>query len=138
MIEKILNFIFLNPIRFIWNLFINFIVITLNNYLPHLCLLVSLFSALILILLDPVMSYYAYPNPTTGGGDVAKSSMKFVNDKSYSTALDILWTFTFIYLVKTDGQFIDKFIELLKLLKSNVSKVQSSVSNKLNKLAGKK
>ena len=91
---------------------------------------------LVLILIDPLTSYYAYLK--TGNTENIKAVVNFSSKESYSAALDVLWTMAFIYLVKTDGRFIDKFIELLKLLKSNVSKVQSSVSKKINKLAGKK
>ena len=72
-------------------------------------------------------SYFAYLK----SGMVDKTSINFSSKESYKTALDVLWTTGFIYLVKTDGQFIDKFIKLLELLKSNVS-------NKLNKLTKEK
>ncbi|MBP9888399.1 MAG: hypothetical protein KBF93_19020 [Leptospiraceae bacterium] len=135
MVSKFLDFL-LFPFKIFLGLLTRMLVSMLENYLPHLCLLLSLFAILVLILIDPLTSYYAYLK--TGNTENIKAVVNFSSKESYSAALDVLWTMAFIYLVKTDGRFIDKFIELLKLLKSNVSKVQSSVSKKINKLAGKK
>ena len=128
MVSKFLDFL-LFPFKIFLGLLTRMLVSMLENYLPHLCLLLSLFAILVLILIDPLTSYYAYLK--TGNTENIKAVVNFSSKESYSAALDVLWTMAFIYLVKTDGRFIDKFIELLKLLKSNVSK-------KINKLAGKK
>jgi hypothetical protein len=135
MVSKIFEFLFY-PIRYVFGKIILLSISILENYLPHFGLLLSLFAILILILLDPLTSYYAYLK--TGNEAMTKNSINFSSKESYKAALDVLWTMAFIYLVKTDGRFIDKFIELLSLLKSNVSNVKNSVSNKINKLAGKK
>lgn len=126
MVSKIFEFLFY-PFRYLAEKIILLSVSILENYLPHFAFLISLFSILGLILIDPMTSYFAYLK----SGMVDKTSINFSSKESYKTALDVLWTTGFIYLVKTDGQFIDKFIKLLELLKSNVS-------NKLNKLSEKK
>ena len=85
--------------------------------IPSIMILVTLFSILILILIDPISSAYVYFALNKNGSSF--NSVSFVNAKSYETSIDVLEIVTFIYLVKTDAGFIDKFIKFLEMLKSS-------------------
>lgn len=128
MVSRFFEFLFF-PFRYLTGKLILLSVSILDNYLPHFAFLISLFTLLGLILIDPMTSYYAYLK----SGMTDKVSIKFSSKDSYETALDVLWTTAFIYLIKTDGQFIDKFIQLLNLLKTNVGSVKSSLINKIKR-----
>ncbi|HMW08663.1 MAG TPA: hypothetical protein PK079_26050 [Leptospiraceae bacterium] len=110
-------------IPFFWTNFIS---------IPAFMMLTTLFSILILILIDPISSAYIYFALNRKEG-AAFSPVNFTSSDSYKTAIDVLMIVTFIYLVKTDAGFIDKFIKLLELLKSTGSNTKKALINSISK-----
>lgn len=101
--------------------------------IPTLMILVTLFSILILILIDPIASAYIYFALNKKGSDF--DSVNFTSPQSYKTAIEVLEIVTFIYLVKTDAGFIDKFIKFLEILKSSKNAILDKISKKEKKHA---
>ncbi|MBK8393655.1 MAG: hypothetical protein IPL26_00170 [Leptospiraceae bacterium] len=85
--------------------------------IPSFMILVTLFSILILILIDPIASAYIYFALNKKEGMDFKP-VTFASAETYKAAIEVLTIITFIYLVKTDAGFIDKFIKFLEVFKS--------------------
>ena len=87
---------------------------------------------LILILIDPISSAYIYFALNKKEGADFKP-VNFASSESYKAAIEVLTIVTFIYLVKTDAGFIDKFIKFLEVFKS----AKNSIMDKIKTGKGK-
>ncbi len=85
--------------------------------IPAFMMLLTLFCILILILIDPLSSAYIYFALNKKEGMDFKP-VNFASADTYKAAIEVLTIVTFIYLVKTDAGFIDKFIKFLEVFKS--------------------
>jgi hypothetical protein len=100
--------------------------------LPSFMMILTLFSIIILILIDPISSTYVYFNLNKKEGS-AFNQVKFVSTDSYKAAIDIFLIVTFSYLVKTDAGFIDKFIKFLEVFKNAKNSIVGSISKKISR-----
>lgn len=104
-----------------------------NLTIPSFMMLLTLFSVLTLIVIDPVSSAYIYFNLNKKDCSDSFKAVNFASSESYKAAIEVLVIITFIYLVKTDAGFIDKFIRLLELLKTAESNTKKTLINSINK-----
>jgi hypothetical protein len=94
--------------------------------IPSFMILITLFAILILILIDPISSAYIYFALNKKDGS-SFNPVSFASPESYKAAIDVLEIVTFIYLVKTDAGFIDKFIRFLEILKSTKNAILDKI-----------
>lgn len=100
--------------------------------IPAFMMLITLFCILILILIDPLSSAYIYFALNKKEGMDFKP-VNFASADTYKAAIEVLTIVTFIYLVKTDAGFIDKFIKFLEVFKS----AKNSIIDKIKTGKGK-
>lgn len=89
----------------------------IDNYYPHILLWFSFLALLGLIAIDPAMSFYTYLFMAKKDS-LLLETVNYASSESHDSALKLFWTCSFLYLVKTDGKFVDKLISLLSLLRS--------------------
>ena len=94
--------------------------------IPSFMILITLFAILILILIDPISSAYIYFALNKKEGADFKP-VNFASSESYKAAIEVLTIVTFIYLVKTDAGFIDKFIKFLEVFKSAKNSIMDKI-----------
>lgn len=104
-----------------------------NLTIPSFMMLISLFAVLTLIIIDPLSSAYIYFNLNKTDCSNNFKAVNFSSESSYKAAIEVLTIITFIYLVKTDAGFIDKFIKFLELLKSTSNNAKKAIINSISK-----